>query len=430
MSRPTPGQTYTVRPGDTLRNVARAAYGNDQGARIAKANETLLSGRAVSREGLPTLFPGDVLNIPDTDRYDGRTVTADFDTEMSVKINGTTFQGVKTTSVTRGLNTIADGFIFEAPVDYRNRAHVDAFRPFGYQRATLYIGGEPYITGQIVKPSFEGAENSVTVTVEARSKPGDMVECMGQTTSLERSNITLLAVAEEIAERYNLRAFSASGSSGGTFEQVTKEVTETDFAFLSRLAAQKGYLVTTSHDGNLLLTRAAVDETPVAALQWGSYPVKGVSASYDGSRRFSTWFGYAETTEDAPITAFLRDNAIGIPRPYAFTANESDADSIEDAVRWRMAKSVADATTIDVQIAGYRNEQQGGDLWQENRKVTLWAPPVMIFQETEMIIQSVRLTKDESGGDTTALSLVFPEAYNLENRTAYPWDGYYVESQR
>jgi len=33
--RPTPGQTYTVRPGDTLRNVARAAYGNDHGARTA-----------------------------------------------------------------------------------------------------------------------------------------------------------------------------------------------------------------------------------------------------------------------------------------------------------------------------------------------------------------------------------------------------------
>jgi prophage tail gpP-like protein len=422
--RPTPGQTYTVRPGDTLRNVARAAYGNDQGARIAKANERELQGRPISAEGLPVLRPGDVLEIPDTDRYDGRTITADFDSEMSVKINGTTFRGVKTTSVTRAVNAIADGFIFEAPVDYRNRAHVDAFRPFGYQTATLYIGGEPYITGQLLKPSFEAAEDSIIVTAEARSKPGDMVECMGQTTSLERSNITLLAVAEEIAGRYNLRAFSASGSSGGTFEQVTKEVTETDFAFLSRLAAQKGYLVTTSHDGNLLLTRAAVDETPVAALRWGSYPVKSVSASYDGTRRFSTWFGYAETTEDAPITASLRDPGVNARRPFAFSADEADAGSIEDAVRWRMAKSVADATTIDVQIAGYRNEQQGGDLWQENRKVTLWAPPAFIFRETEMIIQSVRLTKDESGGDTTALSLVFPEAYNLENRTAYPWDGY------
>jgi prophage tail gpP-like protein len=237
---------------------------------------------------------------------------------MSVKINGTTFRGVKTTSVTRGLNTIADGFIFEAPVDYRNRAHVDAFRPFGYPvRHALHRWRTIHHRADC-ETIVRRAENSVSVTVEARSKPGDMVECMGQTTSLERSNITLLAVAEEIAERYNLRAFSASGSSGGTFEQVTKEVTETDFAFLSRLAAQKGYLVTTSHDGNLLLTRAAIDETPVAALRWGSYPVKGVSASFDGSRRFSTWFGYAETTEDAPITAFLRDNAIGIPRPYAF----------------------------------------------------------------------------------------------------------------
>lgn len=422
MSRPTPGTTYTVRPGDTLRGISRRAYGNDQSGLLVRENSRILSGRPASLEGLPTIYAGDVLEIPaTTSRYDGRTVTADFDTALMVRINGRGYRGVTAGRIERGLNSIADGFTFTIPYDPNDRDLVDALRPYQYQNATLHIGGEPYITAQIVKPRLQFGNGETVATIECRTVPGDMIECMSSRESLEYNDQTLLEIGNDIARRYNLKAFSAEGDSGKILAAV-KEVTETDFAFLSRLAAQKGFLVTSARDGNLMFTRAAVDARPVATLRAGQFPFEGGSVVYDGSKRFSTWFGYAEVADQQPATAYLRDSSIPARRPFAFTADESEADNIEAAVRWRMAKSTADATSVTLTLAGWRNPD--GQLWEENMKVLVYAPQLMLFQETEMITQVVNLSKAEAGGDITSMTLVLPGAYNLTMPDSFPWDGY------
>jgi len=421
--KPIPGKTYTVSAGDTLRGIARRAYGNDQAALIAQANTRLLAGRPVSLEGLPTIRPGDVLELPgSTSRYDGRMITADFDSELSVKIGSRLFKGVTASRVERGLNSIADGFTFDIPFDYRDRELVDAVRPYSFQEATLYIGGEPYITARIMKPTIELNGDANTATIETRTIPGDTIECMSSHGALDYKNQTLLEIGNDIARRYNLRAFSTHGDSD-RIKQAIKEVTETDFEFLSRLASQKGFLVTSSRDGNILFTRAAVDAKPVASLVAGNYPVQGVQLIADGTKRHSTWYGYAEVSTGEPARAFLRDESIPVFRPFAFSADESEADNIEQAVRWRMAKSIADATNVQVTVSGYRNPD--GQLWEENMKVTLLAPHVCIFQATDFIVQSVTLSKSESGGDIAIMPLVLPGAYNFEIPNSFPWDGYY-----
>ena len=422
MSRPTPGRFYTVQPGDTLRNIARAAYGNDQGARLARANGKRLQDRGISREGYPYLYPGDRLWIPPIPRAAQATVPALADNEFSVRIGDREFHGVKTTSITRALNSIADSFVFEAPFDPRNREHVEAFRPFGYQPAALYVGGELYIAGQMINVRFKSSTTGRTVTAEVRTKSGDLIECHGDRGIIEHSNITLLAMAEEIAEPYGMRAFSATGSEGGRFESAVKEADETDFDFLARLASQKGYLVTSSYDGNLLLTRAAVDERPVASLIEGSFPVRSVTAAYDSTRRFSHWYGWPAVTSGQFGHALIEDRSIPVLRHFAFMAGESDTSTIEDAVRWRVAKSIADAASIDVVVSGFRDST--GELWRENRKVILEAPSVMVNAGTEFIVRAVRLQSPAEDGDTTTLSLVLPGAYNLEIPESYPWDGF------
>ena len=420
-SAPTAGQNYTVRSGDTLRVIARQAYGNDRSTLIVRSNSRLLAGRDVSREGLPFIFPGDILEIPALNVPGAPPITADFDTEVTAVVAGRELRGVVASHIERALNSIADGFVFSAPFDYRDRELVDAFRPFGYQGVTLYIGGAAYITGRIMRPSFKIENDGLVVTSEARTIPGDMIECTGANESIERGGRRLLQIAEEVAQSYGLRAFSTHGNSD-VIPHAVQEVTENDFTFLSRLASQCGFLLTTSNDGNLLFTRAAVNEAPVAALRVGEYPVLSAEASYDATKRHSTWFGYAEVAGLPPARATLRDTAVRVHRPFAFSADESTSATIADAVRWRMAKSVADSVAITVTVAGWRIP--GGELWRENVKVTLWAPHVCIFSETPMIVASVNLTKGEDGGDQAVLMLVPPGAYTLDMPKSYPWDGY------
>ena len=93
MSAPTAGQNYTVRSGDTLRGIARQAYGNDRSALIVRSNSRLLAGRDVSREGLPFIFPGDVLEIPALTVPGAPPITANFDTEVTAVVAGRELRG-------------------------------------------------------------------------------------------------------------------------------------------------------------------------------------------------------------------------------------------------------------------------------------------------------------------------------------------------
>lgn len=462
--KPIPGGTYTVETGDTIRNISRRAYGYDRADVIVTANSYIVTRRkGISLEGLPYIYKNDVLVIPaSTSHYDGRTVTADFDTQIMVKLDGVEYKGVKATSIRRGMNTIADGFTFEIPFDYRDRKLVNALGPYGYKPAVLHIGGEPYITGICMKPSFSQSDGGNVCTMEVRTKPGNMIECMAPHKSLTYEKQKLLEIANRVAADYgvgrsSLKAYSTHGDST-IFESAVKETTETDFDFLKRLAAQKGFLITSAKDGNLMFVRPTMDAKAVATLHAGQFPVKSCSSSFDGTKRFSEWRGYAEMSGLMVSMSVQRDDGVPIFRPFAFTADESGANPTDvtvdtkkapsvgageqdaetqllkamaaggttdmvRAVRWRMAKSLADSADISVIVAGWRDPD--GYLWEENTKVRFWGPGIMIFQESDFILQSVELSKDVGGGDIATLALILPDAYNMTMPTRYPWDGYY-----
>ena len=108
-------------------------------------------------------------------------------------------------------------------------------------------------------------------------------------------------------------------------------------------------------------------------------------------------------------------------RPFVFSADELEAGNLEDSVRWRRSKSLADSASLRAIVTGWRN--QDGNLWYENQVVIVKAPSVYIFNETEYIIRGVELTKDEQGGDVITLSLVLPQAYTLDFPDVLPWEG-------
>ncbi len=439
-NKPTPGNFYEVRINDTIRSLARAAYGNDQSQLVVQSNWETLRKNQLSPEGLPYVYPGNRLWFPpSTSRYGKRQITADFDTEITIEINGERFRGFKASRIVRALNNIADGFVFEAPFDYRNRALVEALRPFGYKTVVLYIGKEPYLAGRETKWTFREDGAQIVATVEVRTMPGDMIECMNPAGCTEYRG-GLLEIGEEVAKVYGLRAYSANGRPDPFPEKVNKEKTETDADFLFRIAAQQGFLVTSSipsyddsghissTDVGVMFVRAATEAKPVATLKAGEFPVRSVGATYDGTKRFSVWTAVTDDNDEPGISKTLQDKGVPILRPFVFQAPDVNAAMIEQAVKWRMAKSIADSVSIPVQVVGWRNAD--GQLWTENMKVVLYAPCAFVFEEMEFLIQGVELTKDEGGGDIANLALVLPEAYSLGMPVKFPWATFFKDKDK
>lgn len=433
---PQQGQYYTVVYGDTIRNIERAAYGRmvDQ---VAKANPAMLASREKSDEGIPFIYPGDRLWIPlYRNRYNNEKITADFDTQVTIVMNGVKLTGAKAASMSRAMNTIAAGFAFEVPFDYHNRDLVALLRPYTWNECKLYIGNDLYITALAAKWSYAQSGDSVVATIEARTMPGEMLECMGMRKSLSFSaGLNLIDICKVVTAPYGIKCYSANGTGGevtstteggDTFGRIEQDETETDADFLQRLASAKGFLITSMPDGNLLICRANTGDTAAVALVEGQAPVKSVSSTFDGQKRFSTWKGYVEESGVMSKPTVLSDGTVPRNRTFCFKASDSEEGNLKTAVKWRMAKSFNEALSIPVTVEGWRNAE--GELWAENMKVTLLAPSAFIFKETQFIIESVDLTKDVNGGDEASLSLVLPGSYTTTMpKSPFPWEGFYQE---
>ncbi len=423
MAKPKPGEFYVCKDGDTIRNISRAAYGRDLGDLIQEVNHDILIDRKISAEGLKIIRGGDRLYIPsdtNTKRYAGRKITADFDNPIEVELDGVRYKSFKATQISRAMNEIAAGFVFDAPFSMEDKTLMDKLRPYSYKTALLYVDGELFMTAKCMRWSYSVTSSGIVATIEARTRTGDLCECSGNIGVGQFANQTLLQIAEEICKVYDLKVYSESLDSL-PFPDAVKEVAELDFDFLSRLATQAGFLMKPGKDGSLYFTRAQVGSKPVGSLKSGEFPVLSCSSSFDGSKRFSDITGTTESETDWGINETLQDESIPIKRPFRFKADEATRDTLKTAVQWRMSESIVASTSLSVTVSGWRNSE--GRLWEENTSVYFYAPQCYVLQNTVFLIQKVVLTKDESGGDIAELSLVLPEAYTLGLPSSYPWEG-------
>jgi len=426
VSKPTPGQFYVVVSGDQIRKIARKCYGHDRSSDIIDANAAIFTPARIaigtSLEGLPFIYRGDRLQLPDTLKQFSETIPADVDDEVSIRIDGKIFKGWTASNITRNINTIADGFTYSLPYDYTDLELREKTRPFNYLSADLFIGGELYIAGQNVKWHTGARTNETIKTIDSRTKAGHTIECMAQKTALEFTGQTLAQIAVAIMAPYgdNLKPLFFDGDSD-QFVKVRKEITDTDFDFLRGLASQKGFLITSSDTGQMAFIQANITGKPVSRLVEGETAIEGLSATYDGTQRYSSYQAVTESAGVPGPSSMITDDSISIYRPLVFSADDLEAGNLDTALKWKRSLALADSAKLSIPVTGWRN--QTNMLWRENMKVTVLAPSVDIFRETEYIISSVNLNKDENGGNIAVLEMVLPQAYSLEFPDSFPWEG-------
>ena len=419
---PKPGTHHKVIPGDKIRSIARKTYGYDRSSDLVNANSSILTGRPISLEGLPTIYQGDNLWLPDVKEQFSNKITATHNDEITIRLGGKLFTGWTATSLQRNIDSVADGFTFSLPYDPNNLELRELTRAYSYKNCDIFIGDELYIAAQTIKWSVGTRKNQTVKTIEARTKAGHTIECMAQKNAVEYKNQTLSQIATDIMESYgdNLKPLFFAGDSD-KFTKVRKEVTETDYSFLVGLAAQKGFMITSSDDGRFAFIRAEINGLPVFRFIEGETAIEHISTSNDGTKRFSSMQSVTETAGTSGISSTLSDPNIPIYRPFVFSADDLEAGNLETALKWRKSKALANSYSVSITVSGWRNER--GQLWRENMKGTVKAPLVDILNESDYIIAGVTLRKDETGGNIATLKMVIPQAYSLEFPTSFPWEG-------
>lgn len=417
---PTAGFRYVVVSGDRLDNIEKSAFGYITGT-VEDANPQL-QGRPISLENRPTIYPGDVLNIPeDPNRRELKTENAesqlsDKDKNEITLIIGDIDVKFESIRIIRTMDTASDTWAarvawtpgFDPKFD-------DLILPYAYPNAKVYIGNELIMSGSLYSVAPEQSNSGLTLTLEGFSFVADVIDST-MPAPYEQEDINLEDRANQLLKHIGIKAIFESDP-GGIFDRVTGEVTDTIFSHLSELATQRGLLMSSTPEGNLLFAKAATG-TPVGTIASGDPLPIGWGAKFDGRKLFNQITAIGESPGGVSKKSTVTDKNVPKSRFFTFKADNTKDGDIENAANWKRSKQFADALTIPYPVSSWY--APNGELWRENTLVTIWAPEIFVPDGFTFLIRQVEYVLANSGISAT-LSVVPPEAYTGEE-IVLPWE--------
>lgn len=331
-------------------------------------------------------------------------------------IGGTEFGGWEALTITRTLDSCADAFSLSAPFNPANQSVVNAFRPFGYQRAEVKIDSELVLTGRIELVAPEVSARSRTINVQGRSLTGALIESSIDIGKGEFKGLTLAGIAREICKPHGIEVSAKFDTS--EIKAAIPETGQTGFEFLAGLARSYGLLITCDARGRLVIDHVTSAAITVASLAEGDGVLMGATASYDGTQRFSKHKALAQSEGVSTYEGEAEDSGVGIYRPRVAIA-DCEPGALKAAAEWARSLALSSSCQIAASVSGWRHP--GGGLWAPGQAVTLKAPGAFILAESRFLIAEASLSLDTSGGRVSTLRLVFPETYRGAMPGSYPW---------
>lgn len=406
---------YTIINGDTFESISRKQYGTEQeSGRIARANpgvrEPLTAGTSII---IPTL--------PDAPQNSPQSAPANKINEVAVLIDGARFRFWNSIQISQSIDSI-DSVSFGAPFDSNAPDFRDIFRPFSFKPLTVTVGGVPLFTGTMVAvdPSLDNSQK--TVSISGYSLPGVLNDCMFLASSypVEYNNLNLLKIATAAADTFGINV-DFEGDPGPAFERVNPGPTTKVLSFLTDLAAQRNFVISSSPSGALRFLRSIEPGRPVAVLQQGASPVLSVVPTFGPQSYYSHITGIVPTVVGVAGDQFTTKNPLlpDVVRPFSFKAEDTTNADVKASVDAKIGRMFGNMASYQLSVSTWRDPS--GALWAPNTTISLQAPDAMVYSQYEFIVRSVDFERS-SDSETATLTLVLPGAFSGKIPEALPWD--------
>jgi prophage tail gpP-like protein len=411
------GEQYTVQDGDNLTLIAKSAYGDGKKWRLIwKANQTRL------RSGDPNLiYPGEVITIPGDplekslkQELRGNDLTGKDPNEYTLEIEGIEVP-IVTARLVRTMDTVADGWSATVSWNTGDPDLQPLLRPYRYPVTRVYLGGKLMVSGYLYTVSPSVDNDSRSIEISGWSFSADIIDSTVK-PPYEQKKVSLRERATELVESLGLDVIYDAGEDE-QFTRVTANPEDGIAAHLLRLSTQRGILMSSNSEGAVVFYRTDTTQKSVGTIQEGIPPFLGMSATFDGRKRFNVYKAIAQTRKRKKKTAVAKDDVVPKSRFRTFTANEATAGNIQTAADWKRSKQVADALTIPLSLQGWY--APNGELWQENTIVTVISETNFIPDGFDFLIKSVEYELNDKG-NTSVLQLVPPQVYTGEP-IVEPW---------
>lgn len=389
---------YTVRKGDVLSSIAGRELGDpSRWPEIWDLNKSTL------RSGDPDLiFPGEILVLPENEPEPPTDDDAP-ENEIRLYVDGQIYTGWISVAIKRSIEEAAASFTLEVVAPRKTDPP-----PWMYLEARakckVTIGPDTVVSGYIDKANPEIDATTFRNTVEGRDKTADVIDCDAQGGPEWRD-----AGLEEIA-RAHCRPFGVDVVSdlpdNPTIKLHRLQQAETGYDSLERIAREQGFLISSTPDGELWLTRSDQARSVSAELELSRNILK-ISNPKNSRDRFGEYT--VKTQNGAKGTA--TDSFFSRPRPRTIIPEKgSNAAGARMRAAWHAKVTAARADSLAVTVAGWRDS--AGDLYSVHTIIPVNAPEMQVAGDWQITETGFKLSASE--GETTELTLRRPDAFTPE----------------
>ena len=337
------------------------------------------------------------------------------DDAVTLFIGNEIYQGWKSATITRELNSLGSSFSLNV-VD-RWKADQEPFTMKPGSLVHIHTGKTSVLTGYIDRVTFGLQAQNRSISISGRSKTGDLIDS-SITGKNEYKNLDIKAIAEKIVEPFGLKVLLRSDG-GAVFDKFTVRQGETVFEALDRLARARALVMLPSFAGNVILTKK---DTTLAKTEIRSgVNLLGGSASYDNSERFSKYIVKGQSqgtkgTEDQATSSKGEATDAGISRVRELLViAENSVDNAGAVERAKYEADIRAARSVEINVTLHSWTQDDGTIWDVNQLVFVDAG--FLGYRGQALIKKVQLIKDE-GGTKTELTLIRPDAFEFKKEVS------------
>lgn len=418
MSNPMPGKKYIVQDGDTLSGISSRAYGDPVfWPRIYSANQTVLKSNDPD-----LIYPGETIIIPVlAEDQKLKTQLANLTLENKAKESLTIIVDsleipFNSARIIRTMDTAADGWTASVNWTPGKDLNLDKkLKPFKFFPASVYIGSDLIVNGLLYTTFPSLAEQGQFKNLEGWSFTADVIDSTLK-PPYERNKITLEQLIPELIKPIGINAVFEV-ETGGKFDRVTANATDTIFSHISKLTSQRGVLVSSTPSGDLLIWKAN-SGSPVGTLKEGENFVLNWNARYDGRNLYNSYRGIGQSPGGNSKTAISIDDNVPRSRFKTINLNDTISGNIQSAVDWQRSKQLATALTLPLSVSDWFDPK--GNLWRENTIVSVISPSLDLSDGVNLLIRSVEYEIMENKRSAT-LNVVPSEVYTGE-QIPYIWN--------
>lgn len=366
--------------------------------------------------------------------------------DIKLVVNGLEFSGWTRACVTIGCDAIAGSFELSVTDRWNGSPTGNQLWPINEEdECKITVDGVTLIDGWVDERSVSYSADSRTLSVSGRDRAGVLVDCTAVLKTFSFKNLSILDVVQKIAEPFGIRvtldpsvdskpvtltskkhagSVTGAGSSGKrTGLKVPKPARkfcidpgETAWNAIDKACRLAGVLCVSDRQGGLLITRTG-SATALIDLVEGRN-ILSASAKYNASGRYYRYLVRGQQ----PASDFIPGSQAAAVSAEAIDGNVKRIDRVlmirpESAVTlesakmraaWEMKTRLARGNEVTIMVQGW-TQGDGLPLWPVNATVAVDSP--MLGIRGRMLITEVRLSVDDSAGETAELTLKNPDAF-------------------